>query len=197
MLRKGATQQEISIAQSQVAAAQAQLSKLRKGVKPQELNIAQGQIEKAESMVLAIQNQLQEAVVRAPISGTISLLNVHAGELVSPGQAVLAVMDDKNLWCDVYLPESKRHWLKTKDTVDITLDSAPDKRFSGQVLFISPQSEFVPNGTGAASQSQEATFRVKMALNRRDEAGTTELSPGLKVTVHLKSPESKIGSTDS
>jgi HlyD family secretion protein len=123
--------------------------------------------------------------VRAPIDGTVSILNANLGELVPPGRPVVSLIDYRNLWADLYVPESKLDYINVGDSVPVTTPTYPKARFQGRVSFISPKSEFVPGATASTPSSEESYFRVKVTIENRDQSGRKQLQPGMKVNVHF------------
>ena len=84
---------DVAQAQAQVDQAQAQLEALKAGPRARQSSVAKSQIVSAQAQVRAIEVQLRKATLTAPFAGTVSRVDVHRGEGVVPGQAVLALAD--------------------------------------------------------------------------------------------------------
>jgi HlyD family secretion protein len=191
MLRKGARPEEVRIAQAQVSGAQAQLQKLAKGSKPQDLRIAQANVDEAQSALKALQARLGDLNIKAPIAGTVSILNASPGEIVPPNRAIVAIINYQNLWADVYVPESKLQWIQLGQPIEITSPVFPKATFQGKVTFINPRSEFIPQGASAKdSAGEEASFRVKVTLPARDVSGQHQLLPGMTIYLSFQPSQS-------
>jgi multidrug efflux pump subunit AcrA (membrane-fusion protein) len=91
--RRPASAFDIAQAQAQVVEAQAQLDALKAGPRSQQLDAARAQVAAAQAQVQAIETQMKKLTLQAPITGTVSKLNVHAGEWVTPGQPVAVLAD--------------------------------------------------------------------------------------------------------
>ncbi len=96
-VRMPARDYDIAQAKAQIEAAQAQLDALKAGPRVQQLNAARAQITSAQAQVQAAEAQLKKLAILAPIAGTVSTLNAHVGEWVTPGQSLLVVSDLQNL----------------------------------------------------------------------------------------------------
>jgi multidrug resistance efflux pump len=185
LLQAGGRPEERKIADAQLSAAKAQYSQLLKGARPEEMSIASANVEKAKSALQALEAQLAEVQVRAPLSGHVSVIGVSEGELVAPGRPVITILDYNNLWTDVYVPESKLAMVSLGDTVKVRAKALKDAQFTGKVALINPKSEFVPNSGGDTS-TEEQTFRVKLSLNPQDKTHRINLYPGMKVEVFFR-----------
>jgi RND family efflux transporter MFP subunit len=66
---------------------------------------------------------LERTVVRAPVSGYVTNLNVHAGDFAAVGAAKLAVINNASFYVVGYFEETKLPLLKVNDKVDVHLMS--------------------------------------------------------------------------
>ena len=64
---------------------------------------------------------LERTVVRAPVSGYVTNLNVHAGDFAAVGAAKLAVIDRASFYVVAYFEETKLPLLKARAPVEISL----------------------------------------------------------------------------
>jgi multidrug resistance efflux pump len=187
LLKSGAQSEQVNIARSQVAAAKAQYDKLRKGSKPDEIKIASASVQQAQSVLTALEAQLSEMTVVAPISGVVTIMNVSEGELVPPGRPVVSIIDYNNLWTDVFVPEASLRYLHHDQAVVIQAPVYGKTPFKGRVAFVSPKSEFVPGGgrSSAANSSEQATYRVKVEIDKKAATPSAkgQLHPGMNVNV--------------
>jgi RND family efflux transporter MFP subunit len=66
---------------------------------------------------------LERTVVRAPVSGYVTNLNVHVGDFAAVGAAKLAVIDSASFYVVGYFEETKLPLLKVDDAVEVRLMS--------------------------------------------------------------------------
>jgi len=103
-LRGTAGEIDLAQAQADLAMAQANLAKserdyeiLQKGPDPDEIALAQARLVTAKAQLEAAQSAQDDLILQAPFDGTVTSLNTHPKEWVSPGQAVLQLSDLQNL----------------------------------------------------------------------------------------------------
>jgi multidrug resistance efflux pump len=186
LVRKGARMEEIGIAKAERSGATAQLSKLKEKVNPAELKIADAEIQRAASIVQGLKVKMEESTVLSPIKGTVNLLTVSLGQVVPPDVPAVNILDSHHLWVDLFVPESKLQFLHRLQKVTIKSKAYPNAKFSGEVAFISPKSEFVPSGSGAtadASTGTEATFRIRIEVSPAADINVIRLFPGMSVQI--------------
>lgn len=73
------------------------------------------------------------ALVKSPGDGLIIKKLAHAGEMAAPAQAMYMLVDPEKLYITANIEENKRARLKEGQKVDITLDSLPGAKFTGQI----------------------------------------------------------------
>ena len=186
LVQKGARMEEIGIAKAERSGATAQLSKLKEKVNPAELKIADAEIQRADSIVQGLKVKMEESTVLSPIKGTVNLLTVSLGQVVPPDVPAVNILDSNHLWVDLFVPESKLQFLHRLQKVTIKSKAYPNAKFSGEVAFISPKSEFVPSGSGAtadASTGTEATFRIRIEVSPAADINAIRLFPGMSVQI--------------
>lgn len=165
-----AAQAQVEAARGQLAQAQAQWDRLQAGATEEEIAIARAQVTQARAAVRIAQAQSTQAVLVAPMVGTVLACNYSTGELVSPagGLPVVTLADLSRWLVEVDVAETDIGLVALGQAVQITLDSAPDILYSGQVADIAPQAD-----------RQTATIRVWVAIDSPDE----QLRPGLSARV--------------
>ena len=98
-------------------------------------------VARAESVVADASLQLSYTEVRSPVAGRIGRKGVEAGQRLQAGQPLLAIVED-NLWVVANYKETQLTKMKSKQEVEITVDSFPDHPLRGRIDSMSP-------GTGA------------------------------------------------
>ncbi|MFL0266710.1 efflux RND transporter periplasmic adaptor subunit [Candidatus Clostridium radicumherbarum] len=87
----------------------------------------------AQSQLSSANVQLSKAVVAAPIGGVITVVNNSNGDAVSPGKAVVSIVDMSSLKIKVQVDELDIDKVKTGQKAQITFDAVKDKTFDGTV----------------------------------------------------------------
>jgi HlyD family secretion protein len=137
-----------------------------------EFQIAQSQLKAAEFNVKSAQATLKEAEenltktnIYAPMSGTISKLNVEIGERVvgttqMAGTEMLRIADLSQMEVLVDVNEIDIIRLATKDTAIIEIDAYPDRKFKGTVTQIANSSK----NSRTTTADQVTNFEVKVII---------------------------------
>jgi HlyD family secretion protein len=154
--KQGATRAQIDAARAQVRQSEIQVERLKSGPSQAELDVAEAQVHSAELAVQAAQSRLDAAVLRAPAAGLISAVNVHAGELASPGAAAVALVDLSHFHVDVSVDELDVARLQGGVPVTVTVDALPDLALPGRITQIA----LLPGNSGGAVVY---TVRVELA----------------------------------
>ena len=138
---KGASAEDIRVAESAVAVAQANLDRVKAGARLEEIAAAQARLDQAQAGVAA-------AALKAPFAGTVAAVNVKEGEMVSPGVVVISLGDLSNLRLETDdLSETNIARIKVGQPVAVTFEALPGKNFAGKVTYISPISSQKSGGT--------------------------------------------------
>lgn len=99
--------------------------------------VTEASVEQARVALENARQQLGNAVIAAPISGTISEVHGSAGEMASPQSAVVTIVDTDPLIAKTNLSEKDMATVKTGDLVHVSL-TATGQSLQGTVTAISP-----------------------------------------------------------
>jgi RND family efflux transporter MFP subunit len=108
-------------------------------------NAALSQLADAQARLTMAQKQLDDAQIRAPFAGVVSMRSVSEGDVVQPGTALFSVVDPASMRFEASVPAAQLAQVKVGAPVSFTVSGYPDRRFSGRVARISPT---VDQGTG-------------------------------------------------
>lgn len=138
---KGATPEDIRVAEANVAIAQANLDRVKATARPEEIAAMQAKLDQATSALAVM-------TLTAPFGGTVTSVNVKDGETVMPGVPVLTVGDLSNLRLETDdLSETNIARIKLGQVVSVTFDALPGKSFKGKVTYIAPMASAKQGGT--------------------------------------------------
>jgi membrane fusion protein (multidrug efflux system) len=204
------TQQRAQSLADRSVASQADLDKANAGLEQANANLAAGdaQISAAEANIAVLKGQRAEAggqlsllelavkkaerdlgftVLRAPYDGTVGNLAVQAGDLVSAGMRLAAVVPTSELYVDANFKETQLQRLVPGQTVSIDVDALDGEPIKGTIASIAPASGAVfsllppENATGNFTKVVQ---RVPVRIALPPEAlARGNLQAGLSVTV--------------
>ncbi len=83
----------LEIARAELEAAQREYTALQNGPDPQAVSLAEARIKNASAQLTASQAALSDLELKAPFSGTVSMVSASKGEWIMPGQAILTLAD--------------------------------------------------------------------------------------------------------
>ena len=166
-------------AQAQVAQAEATLQKLLDGAGDADIAAAQAAVDSAKLNLEKAQDNLNKAYLSAPIAGTVTSINITAGE--TPVKQPAIVLSDLSAFkLEVDIDEIDINRIEPGQSVIITLDSLPDEEFSGHVdtVAVAPtansSSGIVAYAVTVRVDSQDAPFKIGMNVNATIETDRLE-----------------------
>lgn len=138
----GVAQSRQRVVESQAALARVESGRHQVSVKEAEAGRAEARLTEAQADLAYAELQLQHTEVRAPVHGVISKKSVEVGQMVQPGQPLMAVVPLQAVWVLANFKETQLARLKPGMEARVQIDTFPGKTFRGTVDSISA-------GTGA------------------------------------------------
>ncbi len=161
---------------AKVASLQRTLDLAVLGPRKEEIDQVRGQIEQARGALAYAQTQLDDTVIKAPVSGTILDRNVEKGEFITTGfvgdkgaKGYIVTMADLNdLQVELDIGQSDFPKLGPRQKGVITTDAYPDRKYQGYIVQVSPEAD-----------RAKATVQVKVQVLKPDDY----LRPDMNATV--------------
>ncbi len=125
---------KVKAAAAQLMRARAQLDKAKQALG--EKGIKNPRIRSAIAALKKAQLDLSRTTIVAPSQGGITNLQIDVGHYAKAGSALMTFVEVNNIWIQANLRENNIANIKPGNPVDITLDVAPGKIFSGTVSSI-------------------------------------------------------------
>ena len=162
-------------------------------VKTAELARAEALLRAAEADLAAAELNVEHTVVRAPIDGVVSKRSVEVGQVVQPGQPLLALVPLHEVWVIANFKETQLTRIRPGQRADVRIDTFAGTVFQGTVNSISAGTcsrfSLLPpeNATGNWVKVVQRV-PVKVVLDGQASGHPQPLRAGLSavVTVHLK-----------
>jgi multidrug resistance efflux pump len=158
-----------------VKVAEAARDLIRAGATQPDLALAQAGVDQAKAALTVAQARFGKLTLCAPTSGIVSKRTVNLGEVIAPGATLFTVSDPARLTLTVYVPENLIGQVTVSQSARVRVDSFPGREFSGAVIFVSTQAEFTPRNVQTVEGRATQVFAVKIRL----EDPTHELKAGL------------------
>lgn len=165
MLNHGTRPEEVEEAQAELQRAQANHRLLEIGTRQEDKDAARARVKEIQGKLAEVQAQLKEAEVIAPERAFVDVVAVRKGDLVAPNQPIVRVLRADDLWVKVYVPETELGKISVGQAASVTIDSYPDKRFTGKVMHIAAESEFTPRNVQSVDERRHQVFGVKIQVD--------------------------------
>lgn len=130
---------------------------------------------------------LDNANLRAPITGTVTRTLAREGEVVSPGQPIALVVDQSKLFVSANIEETYISRVRNGEIVEFTVDSFPGHTLTGKVIEIGEGTNSSFSLMPAISTSgnfTKVTQRIPIKISIDNQQGLA-LSSGMNVVLKI------------
>ncbi|HXD98340.1 MAG TPA: HlyD family secretion protein [Candidatus Acidoferrum sp.] len=189
----GTEQARQRVAEVRGTLARAESQQQTVSVKMAELARAEALLRSAQADLAVAELNLEHCVVRAPIDGVVAKRSVEVGQIVQPGQPLLALVPLDDVWVIANFKETQLTRIRPGQRAEIRVDSFPGAAFVGTVNSISAGTgsrfSLLPpeNATGNWVKVVQRV-PVKILLDAKAGGNPQPLRAGMSavVTVRLK-----------
>ena len=164
MYTKGYREQEKAETEAELARLQANLDLLHAGTREEDKAEARAQLAHLDGKLAEIDVMRAERTVFAPEKCIVQTVSVRPGDIAAPNRPVALVLRADDLWVKAYISEIQMGLIKVGQKVEVTMDTFPNKHFSGEVIYIAPQSEFTPRNVQTVDERRHQVFGVKVRV---------------------------------
>jgi HlyD family secretion protein len=177
--------QELEAARTAQTTAQAQLDALKRQVEAQratvalarsnaeQISVRRSQVQTSEHMKQAASAQSAKADVRlryteihAPMDGVVDVRAARVGEIVSPGQPIVTLINPDDLWVRADVEESYIDRVRMGDTLTVRLPSGVERQ--GTVIFRGVDAGFATQRDVSRTKRDIKTFEVRLRVDNTD-----------------------------
>lgn len=147
-------QAQVDVLTRQIQATQTQNAPL-----VSELQMVQAQIAQVEA-------QLEDAHIKAPITGKVLLKIAEAGEMANTGTPLFRMASLDTLTLRAYISGSQLSHIQLGQNTEVLIDQDADtyKKFSGKVIWISDQAEFTPKTIQTKDERVDLVYALKVRV---------------------------------
>ena len=149
---------QISVLQKQLAATNEQVSTSNTSIDSQTEGII--------AQVSLIEEQIKDAQITSPLSGTILDKYAEQGEFAMPGKALFKVANLDEIKLRAYITADQLTQIKLGQQVKVYADygSNDQKEYEGTVTWISDKAEFTPKTILTRNERADLVYAVKIAV---------------------------------
>ena len=142
-----------------------------KMISPDAFDQAQFELEREKATLALQQYELEEATVRAPIDGRITVRHIKVGNTLSPNNEAFEIKRADTIEAILNVPEKEMAKMAVGQYARVSVDALEDSYFEGRVDRIAPEVD-----------AQTGTFRVTVALVNDSD----RLKPGMFARVNVR-----------
>ena len=102
---------------------------------------ARAQLADARARLSSAEKQLENTRITAPFDGIVSARPVGAGDVVSPGTAMVTVVNPATMRLEASVPAEDLAAVRVGAPVDFTVNGYPNRHFTGRVTRINPTAD--------------------------------------------------------
>ena len=199
------SEEEYEESKNELAAAEARGTSAQSALRRAEtqLNVAQvvlkqageqfqamnSRVTQAQALLHKTRDLLEKTVIRSPLTGVITKLNVEVGERAVPGTlnnpsaTLMEIADLSVIEAEIRVDETDIVTVKTGQTAKITVDALPDAPIEGRVTEVgnSAMDSTVSSQSQQQTQQQAKDFKVVVQLMNPP----LSLRPGLSATADI------------
>lgn len=141
-----------------------------------ELEAVKVQLAQAKIGMDIANDQLNDADLKAPISGILSALTIEAGQMVSAGTHVADIINMDQVYVDIQVSESVINHLNKGKVIPAFIPAISSEKIMGTIEWVSP-----------AADAQTRLFPVRITFDNTDHI----IKPGMFATVNIDLKEAK------
>lgn len=104
---------------------------------------AKAQVDDVKARLTSARKALEDAVVRAPMTGIVSARHVNAGDVVSPGGELYTIIDPSSMRLEASVPSEQLDAIRVGAPVVFTVRGYRDQTFDGRIERVSPAADRV------------------------------------------------------
>jgi membrane fusion protein (multidrug efflux system) len=195
-------QHELAVAEARRAQSQAELQQAEaeaQGARtaPQQVVITKAQAQSAEARMQLAKAALDQArlnleytTVKAPVAGIVSKKTVESGQVVQPGQPLMAIVPQEDLWVTANFKETQLEDMRSGQAATVSVDAFGGRVFRARVDSIASATgakfSLLPpeNATGNYVKVVQR-IPVKLVFDEEQDA-EHRLRPGMSVVVKVR-----------
>lgn len=170
------------VAQDQLAMAEAKLSIVMDGARKEQIEALDAMVKKAEGVQAEVESYKRESTQVAPISGVVSKVILHKGELAATGYPIVTIIDLSDQWAVFTVREDMLKKVKVGSILKANMP-ALDQTVSLKVFNVSAMGDFA---TWKATSEKNSFDLKSFEVKARPVKPVKNMRPGMSVRIRVK-----------
>ena len=166
LLTKGAaTQKQVDDLANQIKILKAQLTATQSQLRSANESI-QHQVDASDQQMKIVGSQMDDAIIKSPIDGTILKKYAERGEYAVPGKALFKVADLQEMILRAYITANQFDQLQLGQQVKVMVDNGSEaqREYNGKVTWIAQKSEFTPKTIQTKDERANLVYAIKISV---------------------------------
>jgi HlyD family secretion protein len=182
------SQFDIESAEARFAIAEANLNRAQQvqalsidGPANEDIARADAMLEAANAELAVLEQQLDDAQLRAPIAAIVRSRLLEPGDMASPQRPAYNLAITQPKWVRAYISETHLGRVLPGQSASVSTDSHPDQSLEGSVGYISSVAEFTPKTVQTEDLRTSLVYEIRVRVDDPDN----RLRLGMPATVRL------------
>jgi len=124
-------------------------------------------IESVNQRLELLDYYIENSKIKAPIDGIVQEIVAREGEVVLPTSTILTLAKMDEVWARMYVEERYLGFIKIGQKAKIKVDSFPNREFSGKVIWVAEEAEFIPKNVQTQSERATLVYAVKVSIDNK------------------------------
>lgn len=173
---------------AQYTAAKETYEMAEQGAREEDKAAAEALVQQAKAATEEVQTYLDDTVIKAPMDGTVTQLNVSEGELISSGMPLATLTSNQKPYVEINVKETDLGQVHLGGEVQITIAAYADDIFRGKIVNVNQKPDFATKrATNNNGDFDVLSYKVKVEMAEVDK----DIYPGMTVMVNLGKPDGK------
>ncbi|PJE58525.1 MAG: hypothetical protein COU81_00255 [Candidatus Portnoybacteria bacterium CG10_big_fil_rev_8_21_14_0_10_36_7] len=142
-----------------------------------DIDLYEGQVKQAQASVSAASEQLSQAILRSPINGKVSQIDIKIGEITGANSNAISVINTQNFDIEADIPETDIGKISILNPVEITYDAFSEDPIKMDVIASIDPAEISIEGV--------VYYKVTITLDEQDD----KLRSGLTANINIISKQ--------
>jgi multidrug resistance efflux pump len=168
MMVRGPRPEEIEMAKQQYLQAKHGRILLEQGTRYEQINRAEAKLQQAKAVLSELDAQLKDKTVVAPCNAEVSVMDLHAGEIIPANKTVATLTRLDTIWTRVYLPERELARVRIGQEVTVKVDAYRKRSFKGKIVQIPGVAEFTPRNVQTPEERSAQVFGLKINIDNAE-----------------------------
>jgi len=149
----------LDLANAKYDKALASYTKVLAGTRKEDIEALQANVDLAKSAVVAAQAKLDKTIIKAPVSGKVSIVNKEEGEFVNSHETILTIITN-GVYVKARIPERDMPNISVGQQVQISFDSYKGHVFDGEVYFIYPSEKVIKGKSSSYRYNKRVRYKA-------------------------------------